>query len=251
MKIIKTVSEWRKYRKNHAGISFGFVPTMGALHDGHLSLVKKSTAENDQTIVSIYLNPTQFDNPDDLNGYPATWDTDRLKLEKHNVDILFAPDYKQIYPDDYRYKLIESELSNRLCGAVRSGHFDGVLTIVLKFFNIIGECRAYFGEKDYQQYLLIKGMAEAFYLPVSVIACPLIREDDGLAMSSRNVKLSEAGRKKAPLFYKHLSNGSSLNNIKAALKADGFIIDYVEKYEGRLFAAVILEKVRLIDNVKY
>ena len=250
MKILNKAAEWKDYISGAAGKTVGFVPTLGAIHDAHLSLIKKSLGENDLTVVSIYLNPTQFNDKSDLDNYPKTWDEDIRKLEETGTDILLAPDYAEMYPDDYKYKVTESELSGKLCGASRPGHFEGVLTVVLKLFGIVGKCRAYFGEKDYQQLMLIKGMAEAFFLPVEIIPCPIVRENDGLAMSSRNLRLSPEGRQKAPLFYRHLSSGKSLSEIGKLLEDDGFIVDYLEDFSGRRFGAVFLEEVRLIDNVR-
>lgn len=229
--------------------SRGFVPTMGALHEGHVSLVRKSIQENEQTVVSIYLNPTQFNNAQDLDSYPSSLEADIKILEDLNVDILFLPDYKAIYPKDFRYKVIEEEVTKTLCGAARPGHFTGVLTVVLKLLNIVQANNAYFGEKDFQQYLLIKDMAEAFFLKTQIVPCPLIREEDGLAMSSRNRRLSPEGRKKAPRFYQVLKTLEPEEVLKKNLEAEGFEIDYVTYQHGRLFAAVWLEEVRLIDNV--
>ncbi len=250
MKILHKAAEWKEYLTDKADRTVGFVPTMGALHEGHLSLMKKSLEENDITVVSIYLNPTQFNDKSDLDKYPKTWNEDIRKLEEHGIDVLFAPDYTEMYPDEYKYKVSESELSGMLCGAARPGHFDGVLTVVLKLFGIVGKCRAYFGEKDYQQLMLIKGMTEAFFLSVGIVPCPIVREDDGLAMSSRNLRLSREGRGKAPLFYKYLSGGKGLPEIRKQLEEAGFRVDYLEDYIGRRFGAVFLEEVRLIDNVE-
>lgn len=258
MDIVKTISELRekieKLRYTTAKsvpLEVGFVPTMGALHRGHLSLIKRSMKENRITVVSIYLNPTQFDNPEDLKHYPVSLEDDKKLLLSAGIDILFLPQYQEIYNDKYTYKLSENRLSNLLCGASRPGHFDGVLTIVLKLLNIINANRAYFGEKDYQQYLLIKGMADALFLQTEICPCPIIREASGLAISSRNQRLSKKGRKEvAPLFYKKLSEGGPLQKIKEELINVGFKVDYIEEVEHRLFGAVILEGIRLIDNVK-
>jgi pantoate--beta-alanine ligase len=228
----------------------GLVPTMGALHAGHLSLIRKCRSENSITVASIFVNPTQFNNKQDLSAYPRTFEDDCRLLEQEGTDILFSPDYTDMYPDDFRYQIRETELSTRLCGATRPGHFDGVLTVVMKLLTIIGPTRAYFGEKDYQQFLLIKGMAEAFFLPTQIMDCPLVREASGLALSSRNRLLSEADRRKAPKFYQALSSGKPLDEIQQLLESDGFTVDYVEEYDGRVFGAVFLEEVRLIDNVK-
>lgn len=248
--VIKKINGWKEIRSSLNDKTIGFVPTMGALHEGHLSLIRKSIEENDVTIVSIFVNPTQFNDKTDFDNYLVTFDSDLEKLEAERVDYLFYPDYKEIYNDDFRYEVNEKELSKILCGASRPGHFTGVLTIVMKLLNIIRPEKAYFGEKDYQQYLLIKGMAEAFILDCEIIPLPLIREEDGLAMSSRNKLLTEDERKLAPKFYEQLNSGKPINEIKRSLKNDGFIIDYVEEIDNRRFGAVYLGKVRLIDNVK-
>jgi pantoate--beta-alanine ligase len=249
MHIFRTTDQMRGYLTKQQSKSTGFVPTMGALHKGHAALIQRSKEENDLTIASIYLNPTQFNDKKDLETYPVTWDSDIKQLENLEVDVLFAPDYEQMYPDDYHYRIMEDELSKILCGATRPGHFDGVLTIVMKFFMIIGACNAYFGEKDYQQFQLIKGMVNAFFLPITVIPCPTVRETDGLAMSSRNKKLSPEGRKKAPILYQQLSSGKELKEISEILENEGFRVDYLKEQEGRRYAAVFLDGVRLIDNV--
>jgi len=251
MEILRNASEakgrFRSYRT--AGMSLGFVPTMGALHPGHLSLVERSVRENDRTVVSIFVNPTQFDDPGDLERYPRDFETDQRRLEDAGVDVLFFPEAREIYADDYRYRITEGELSRVLEGAHRDGHFDGVLTVVMKLLGIVGPDRAYFGEKDRQQYELIAGMAEAFFLDAEIVPCPLIRESDGLAMSSRNSLLTPGERTIAPRFHRVLSGGGDVISMKAALEAD-FNVDYVERRDGRVLGAVRLGKVRLIDNVR-
>ncbi len=230
--------------------SVGFVPTMGALHAGHESLLKKSVSENDITVASIFVNRTQFNDPDDYKNYPRTIENDLHVLEKAGVDILFLPKYEEIYNDDYRYRVIENSLSKILCGSSRPGHFEGVLTIVLKLLNIVSPAKAYFGEKDYQQYLLIDGMCKALFMDVEIIPCPTVREKDGLAMSSRNLLLTSDERKTAPNFSKVLRNAKSAALAKARLEELGFKVDYVEDLYKRRFAAAFLGKVRLIDNVQ-
>lgn len=249
MKIIKTVSEMKEIRAKNAEKKIGFVPTMGGLHNGHLSLVNRAKSENDITIVSVYLNPTQFNDKKDLETYPANFQDDCNLLEKAGVDYLFAPTYPVMYPDDYKYKVIETDFSKTLCGAKRPGHFDGVLTVVMKLFNIVRPNNAYFGEKDFQQFKLLKGMIDAFFLDINIVPCPIVREDNGLAISSRNRKLSENGLKVAPKFHEILSSKTSIEEKKAALENAGFKVDYVEEFDGRLYGAVFLEEVRLIDNV--
>jgi pantoate--beta-alanine ligase len=235
--------------KNKAG-EIGFVPTMGALHEGHLSLIKASKKENRFTVVSIFVNPTQFNDPNDYKNYPNTHTEDLLKLSALKVDYLFIPTRTLIYNDNYTYQIKENDLSKKLCGASREGHFVGVLTIVMKLFNIVKPAKAYFGEKDFQQYQLIKGMVDAFHMDVKIIALPTIRETDGLAMSSRNLLLTDSERKIAPAFSKLLRSNLSDEKIKSNLENEGFSIDYIETINGRRFGAVYLGNVRLIDNVE-
>ncbi|PKL10537.1 MAG: pantoate--beta-alanine ligase [Spirochaetae bacterium HGW-Spirochaetae-8] len=250
MKIIKTKEAWEQERGILTGKSIGMVPTMGALHAGHLSLIQCCRNQNDITVASVFVNPTQFNNQKDLETYPRTLAEDCRLLEQMQTDYLFLPDYTQMYPDNYRYHVYETELSKILCGAKRPGHFEGVLTVVLKLLAIIGPDRAYFGEKDYQQYLLIQGMAKAFFLRTAIIACPIVREESGLALSSRNRLLSTKGRLKASEFHRILSSEEPVEVMITKLEGQGFIVDYVEEHFGRVFGAVFLEEVRLIDNVK-
>ncbi|MBB6479830.1 pantoate--beta-alanine ligase [Spirochaeta isovalerica] len=251
MRIIRSIEEWRdifRYHKRERR-SVGLVPTMGALHDAHISLVKASMEENDLTAVSIFVNPTQFNNPDDLNNYPLTWDEDVRKLEEAGVDYLLYPSYEDMYRDGYKYKLIETDYSQDLCGTARPGHFDGVLSVVMKLINITKATRAYFGEKDWQQYRLIAGMAEAFFLDTEIIPCPIVREESGLAMSSRNKMLTPEELEIAPNFNRIITSGKSINEMKAELESLGMKVDYLKEKEGRIFGAVFLGKARLIDNV--
>ncbi len=249
MKIIKSVEEWKNEAGNISGKKVGFVPTMGGLHAGHLSLMKKCRAENDIAVASVYLNPTQFNDKKDLETYPANFDDDVKLLEGAGIDYLFAPTYDVMYPDNYKYKVIETDFSKELCGAKRPGHFDGVLTVVMKLFNIIRPQNAYFGEKDFQQLTLLKGMVRAFFLDVNIIPCPIVREENGLAISSRNRKLSEQGLKTAPKLHEILSMKNTIGEKEKLLSKAGFTVDYVTEKDGRLYAAAFLEGVRLIDNV--
>lgn len=252
---IHTASEWdteeKSFCPNTKNKTVGLVPTMGALHKGHLSLVERSVRENDVTVVSIFVNPVQFNNKADLASYPQSLEDDCRLIEQTGADYVFVPAYEELYPDDYRYRLTETSLSKTLCGASRPGHFDGVLTVVMKLIQLFRPDRAYFGEKDFQQYKLVEGMAEAFFLRTKIVPCPIIREQSGLAYSSRNRRLSEAGLARAPLFHGALSSGHTPCEIREQLEKDGFRVDYVTETDGRLYGAVYLEDVRLIDNVEY
>lgn len=251
-KIIKTISEWKQLKKSYElkEKKIGFVPTMGALHAGHESLIKRSVQENDITVVSIFVNPTQFNDPKDFENYPVTFDEDLQLIEKLNADFLFYPSAHEIYADNFSYRIEENELSKILCGAFRPGHFSGVLTVVLKLFNIIQPAQAYFGEKDYQQYKLIDGMVKSVHLNIKIIPCPIIRESDGLAMSSRNLRLTVEERKFASNFPRLLMSKITPIEIKSELEKLGFIVDYIEDYAGRRYGALHIGKVRLIDNVE-
>jgi pantoate--beta-alanine ligase len=233
-----------------AGKTIGFVPTMGALHDGHLSLIRRARQENEIVAISIFVNPTQYDDPDDLVNYPRPLEQDLAEAETAGADIAFLPEYNELYPDDYRYRVTEIELSRELEGVHRAGHFDGVLTVVMKLFGIVQPDRAYFGEKDWQQLQLVRDMVAAFFLDLEIVPCPVVREPDGLAMSSRNARLDPAERAIAPEFYRVLTSGQDEYSMKQALKNAGFEVDYVERRGDRILGAVRLGKVRLIDNVK-
>lgn len=250
MKIFSKPEEIRIELSKYGSNQIGFVPTMGAFHEGHISLVKKSLSENKITVVSIFVNPTQFNDPEDLRKYPNNFDNDISILESLNVDYLFAPEYKLLYNDKYTYRINETNFSKLLCGSNREGHFEGVLTVVMRLFNIIAPHKAYFGEKDYQQYLLIKGMIKAFHMNVEVIASETVRDEDGLALSSRNILLSEKERKKAAKFPILLKSKGSDKEVKKSLEKEGFTVDYITTLDDRRYGAVKLGKIRLIDNVK-
>jgi pantoate--beta-alanine ligase len=252
VRVFEDFSRWCAYRRSpdFNGGSVGFVPTMGALHEGHLQLVKRSLSENQKTVVSIFVNPTQFNNPKDLEKYPRTLQADREKLESVGTDYLIYPTAEQMYPDHFRYSVDEKEQSLGLCGGTRPGHFKGVLTVVMKLFNGVDADRAYFGEKDYQQMCLVQGMTQAFFMKTKVVACPTVREKDGLAMSSRNARLTPEQREIAPLLFRELSStDKNLQLIRERLENAGFKIDYLEEHEGRRFVAAFLGDVRIIDNV--
>jgi pantoate--beta-alanine ligase len=232
-----------------AGRSIGFVPTMGALHAGHLSLIERARAENDAVAVSIFVNPTQYDDPDDLASYPRTLAADLEAAEAAGAVFALTPEGDDIYHDRYRYQVTETELSRVLEGAHRKGHFDGVLTVVLKLLTIVRPHRAYFGEKDWQQLELVRGMATAFFMDVEIVGCPTVREPDGLAMSSRNALLPLEHRAVAPQLYRVLNGDGTPESMAAELERAGFEVDYVAERGGRVLAAVRIGKVRLIDNV--
>jgi pantoate--beta-alanine ligase len=231
------------------GISLGYVPTMGALHEGHLALVERSRTENDRTLVSIFVNPTQFDDPADLDAYPQTLERDLAILDAAGVDFVLLPRADEMYADGFRYRVSETELSTTLEGVHRPGHFDGVLTVVLKLLNIAAAERAYFGEKDWQQLRLVRGMADTFFLPTTIVACPTIRESTGLALSSRNARLTARDRERAATLHRVLRSAATTNDAIDELTTAGFAVDYVADRDGRRLAAVRLAGVRLIDNV--
>lgn len=247
MKLLETVADFRQWRGQHENV--GFVPTMGALHAGHAALIAQARRECAQVAVSIFVNPTQFNDKKDLERYPRPLEQDLQMLSALGVDAVFLPGAAEIYADKYRFEVRENELSQILCGPTRPGHFNGVLTVVLKLFHIVRPRRAYFGEKDYQQLRLIQDMAAALFLDIEVIACPTVRESDGLAMSSRNALLTESERMKAPVLYKILTTAESAEQAVRLLRDEGFRVDYVEEHFGRRFAAAFLGSVRLIDNV--
>ncbi len=242
---------WRGKRRDHisGARTLGFVPTMGALHEGHLSLVRRSRMENDLTLVSLFVNPPQFDDPTDLAKYPRTLEADLALLEAEGADFVFLPRESDLYADSYQYRVTETGLSRLMEGAHRPGHFNGVLTVVLKLLQIASAERTYFGEKDWQQLALVRGMVEAFFVPTTIVACATVREADGLAVSSRNRRLRPEDRALAPRFYGALSSAKTAEAAARELRGSGFAVDYVEDRDGRRLGAVRLGDVRLIDNV--
>lgn len=258
------------------GKTIGFVPTMGALHEAHLTLIRKSKRQNDATVVSIFVNPKQFGPKEDYLRYPRPFEIDKKKLIGEKVDYLFAPDVKDMYPEDYLTYVNVERMSDILCGKFRPGHFKGVTTVVAKLFNIIPADRAYFGEKDYQQLKIIQKMVRDLNFPIKIIPCKTVREKDGLAMSSRNVYLNEVERKNATKIYEALKFGKKLIKsgeksvkkvkreiMKVIKKIKNAKIEYVEVVEPetlkelkkiklplRILTAVWVGKARLIDNVE-
>jgi pantoate--beta-alanine ligase len=260
-------------------MSVGFVPTMGALHKGHLSLIEASKRDNDYTVCSIFVNPTQFNDKADYQKYPRTEDGDIEVLEKQCCDVLFAPATDEMYPanrqDNQNARINLGQISEVMEGEFRPGHFDGVVTIVAKLFDIIKPNKAYFGQKDFQQLAVIRCMIEELKIPVGIIGCPTVREDDGLALSSRNLLLSPAQRSEAPIIYQSLLKSKeklrqqNVNQIKQGLideinKSASLDVEYVEIADSHSLqpidswgsaesvvccVAVHAGDVRLIDNI--
>ncbi|MDP3706439.1 MAG: pantoate--beta-alanine ligase [Legionellaceae bacterium] len=249
MQIYYNIEEWQLMRQNMPShLSIGFVPTMGNLHVGHASLLAASRRENDVTVSSVFVNRAQFNRPDDFNKYPRTMDADLLQLEQNGVDYCLIPNEQDIYHDDYRYQIQETTRSKLLEGEFRPGHFTGVLTIVMKLFNLVKPHRSYFGEKDYQQYQLIRDMAASFFMGIDVKACPTIRESSGLAYSSRNSRLSAEERQLADKFAFAFHQLPSCGEIKNKLTELGIGVEYIEDFNNRRYAAVNIGDIRLIDN---
>ncbi len=251
MNLHHSMKDWRTFRAGpeFAGKTVGFVPTMGALHEGHRELLRRARAENQRVVLSIFVNPAQFNDPADLAKYPRTLDSD-LQVADGLVDDVMLPTAAELYPDGYRYRVTERTLSRELEGAHRPGHFDGVLTVVLKLLVLAQPTRSYFGEKDWQQLQLVRDLAATFFLPGKIIACPTVREVDGLALSSRNRHLSHAARAQAAQFPMILRTAPHASAAAEALRAAGFDVDYVSDRDGLRLGAVRVEGVRLIDNVR-
>ncbi len=258
-----------------AGGAVGFVPTMGFLHAGHRSLIERARRENDVVVVSIFVNPLQFNPGEDFDSYPRDLERDLELCADADADIVFAPDRREMYPEPPAATVRLGALADVLCGASRPGHFDGVATVVAKLFSIVGECSAYLGEKDFQQLTIIGRMAADLSLPVRVVDCPTVREPDGLAVSSRNVYLSDAERGQAPVLRRALQAGAVLvqsgETSGAAVEAEMAAViaaaplaqlDYTAAVpastliaagplqgEVRLLAAARFGQARLIDNI--
>lgn len=274
--IIRTLAELRSIVGGwkSAGETVGVVPTMGALHEGHLSLVRAASQQCDRVIVTLFINPKQFDNPADYENYPRTEEDDARKLKSFKVDVLYVPDGDQMYPAGFATTVSVAGLTKGLCGAHRVGHFDGMATVVTKLFTQTQADKAFFGEKDYQQLQVVKRLARDLDLPIEVIGCPTIREEDGLAMSSRNLLLSDRARTRAPELHLAMEDvaegllaGGDLEALKekafARLERAGFgEVEYMDlraaddlellakpDRPARLLAAAWLAGVRLIDNI--
>ncbi|MCY8837229.1 pantoate--beta-alanine ligase [Bacillus atrophaeus] len=276
MKHIKDISELKTIINQYksVGKSIGFVPTMGFLHEGHLKLADKASQENDIAVMSIFVNPAQFGPGEDFEAYPRDLERDTKLAESAGIDLLFTPSADSMYNGDPNVEVQVKRRTDVLCGRSREGHFDGVATVLTKFFNLIKPERAYFGLKDAQQVAVVDGLISDFFMDIELVGVDTVREEDGLAKSSRNVYLTEKERNEAPRLYKALQQGAELirageRNPEAVIKAAADIIgttsgaiDYVELYsypeltkqdklEGKviLAAAVKFSKARLIDNI--
>lgn len=279
MKIIHTVSglEEALQQVRRQGESIGFVPTMGALHEGHATLVRQSVAENDFTVVSLFVNPTQFNNPEDLRLYPRTPERDHRLLERLGADLLFTPSVEEIYPEPDRRVFDFGLLDKVMEGRFRPGHFNGVAQVVSKLFRFVQPDKAYFGEKDFQQLVIVREMVRQLQLPVEIVGVPIVREPSGLAMSSRNARLSAQERENAAQIYRVLHDSLALKEACAPVKlaewvvgeinkvlglrveyyeiVDGYSLQPVSTWEesGRSVGcvAVFCGAVRLIDHISY
>lgn len=278
MQIFRTIADFKKARKEMRDISsIGLVPTMGALHQGHASLARKAVAENEYTLATIFVNPTQFGPNEDLDKYPRTLEADLDLLREIGISAVLAPEVKEIYggePSLIKFHI--QEMDRKLCGAKRPGHFDGVLQIVSILFNLTQPDIAYFGEKDFQQLMIIKRMVKELHFPLEVVGCPIVRESDGLALSSRNRYLSAEERQQA-LFLNHTLNKvkEQFSQFTYSVQIQDFVQEQLRKYplaqldyfevleeddlsevsllrdmkKPHLFVAAYLGKTRLIDNL--
>jgi pantoate--beta-alanine ligase len=277
MKIIKNIKLMQEYVKKQrkAGRTIGLVPTMGALHEGHLSLIRRAARENDLAVVSIFVNPTQFGPGEDFKKYPRPFAKDARQAKKSGADVIFNPAAAEMYPVGYQTYVEPGELSAGLCGVYRPVHFRGVVTVVTKLFNSVLADKAYFGQKDYQQAQIIKQMVKDLNIPIRIVICPIMREKDGLAMSSRNQYLNTDERKSAVCLYEALRVGramieNGIRDVSLVKKEMSGIIqsnllaktDYIEivdpetleqvkKIQGKVVIAmaVFIGKTRLIDNM--
>ncbi len=279
MKILETQSAVKAYLVDikNTKKTIGFVPTMGALHEGHLSLIKKAKKKTDFVIVSIFVNPTQFDNKEDLKKYPKTLESDVKLLKKIKCDAVYIPNADDVYDGIIETAYFDFDgLENQMEGQFRKGHFDGVGTVVKKLFEIVKPNIAFFGRKDFQQLQIIKKMVEKHNIPIKIVGCPIFREQDGLAMSSRNVRLTQEHRKEAPFIYKALKKARKKLRKKTVEEVTEWVKNKFKKHplfeleyftiadeetliptkiieadkKYRAFIAVYVAKIRLIDNIK-
>ena len=279
MKIVNNIKELKGYLalERQKNKKIGLVPTMGALHNGHLSLVKRCVKDNDVCVVSVFVNPTQFNNKTDLATYPRTLDKDCALLESAGCNYVFAPSEQEMYPEPDTRKFDFGTVSSVMEGAHRPGHFNGVAQVVSKLFYIVEPDNAYFGEKDFQQIAVIRAMVKQLDIPVKINACPIIREADGLALSSRNVRLTPEQRQKAPLIARTLKESTTFVPGKSVQEVIDYVVntinsdpvmevEYYEIVDGNTLESiknwsdtdypvgcitVFCGEVRLIDNIKY
>ena len=279
MKLINTIIELKSELDafRNEGKSIGFVPTMGALHAGHASLVERAVKENDVTVVSVFVNPTQFNDKNDLKNYPRTLAADCELLEGLGTTIVFAPAVEEMYPEEDTRRFSFAPLDTVMEGACRPGHFNGVAQIVSKLFYAVEPERAYFGEKDFQQLAIIREMVRQLSLPVQIVGCPIVREEDGLAMSSRNTLLSEDERERALTISSTLFASADFAQVNSLAATKAFVEDMINDTEGLELEyyrivdgntlqeieewgdsdyvvgciALFCGKIRLIDNIKY
>ena len=279
MKIVKGINELKGYLvdSKRNGKRIGLVPTMGALHKGHLSLVERCVRENDICVVSVFVNPTQFNDKHDLETYPRTLEADCALLESAGCDFVFAPSVEEMYPEPDTRTFDFGTVMQVMEGAKRPGHFNGVAQVVSKLFYIVEPDNAYFGEKDFQQIAVIRAMVKQLQIPVQINACPIVREADGLALSSRNTRLTPALRQKAPLIARTLQESKELAATKSVREVIDYVVntlnadpdlevEYYEIVDGDSLVSiqdwkdtsyavgcvtVYCGEVRLIDNIKY
>lgn len=279
MKVIQTIKELRTELKQfrEEGKLIGFVPTMGALHEGHASLVRRAVAENDVVVVSVFVNPTQFNDSNDLVKYPRTLEADCRLLEKEGATLVFAPSVEEMYPEPDTRRFHYAPLDTVMEGKYRPGHFNGVCQIVSKLFLIVEPHYAYFGEKDFQQLAIIREMVARLDMPVRIVGCPIVREEDGLALSSRNARLSTEDRTHALAISRTLFDSLTYSKThtvaetqtfveKAIAESEGLELEYFELVDGNTLQkisswdetdyavgciTVYCGEVRLIDNIKY
>lgn len=279
MRTITTVAELKSVVTAHrrTGESIGLVPTMGALHDGHIRLVERCSKENDVCVVSIFVNPTQFNDKSDLDRYPRTLEADSLLLEPAGCHYLFAPSVEEIYPEEDKRVFDFSPLDSVMEGVHRPGHFNGVGLVVSKLFDMSNPHRAYFGKKDYQQLAIIMRMVELLDYNIEIVSCPIVRESDGLAMSSRNTRLTSEQREAAPQIYAALVASTKLKATKTVGEVVSFVkeeiaknplfrLEYFEIVDGETLEAIeqwsesvhpigcialFNGEIRLIDNIEY
>lgn len=279
MKVVSKISQMQAAMKQERmnGRTIGFVPTMGYLHEGHLTLLQRARQENDVVVLSIFVNPTQFGPTEDFDSYPRDFERDEKLAKEAGADYVFYPDVKEMYPRSMSVSVTVTERVNVLCGKKREGHFDGVATVLIKLFNIVTPDRAYFGMKDAQQVAVVDGLIHDYNFPIELVPVKTVREEDGLAKSSRNVYLTEAERKEAPALYKGLQLAKERidqgeRNPEAILSFmrdyiqthTSGIIDYIEIYsypelkevdklEGNIIIALAVKfsQARLIDNMTW